>query len=67
MPEPAEQFNDELIEEIRAIRKELSDRFDNDPVRLCEYLRTIQGQGGRQVVDGPARQPQQNHEGRRAI
>lgn len=30
---------DPLIDEIRAIRKEISDRFDNDVGKLCDFLR----------------------------
>ncbi|MGH7213279.1 MAG: hypothetical protein ACREIT_00650 [Tepidisphaeraceae bacterium] len=29
---------DPLIDEIRAIRRELSERFDNDVRKLCDYL-----------------------------
>jgi len=40
----AEEVHDEipadlLIDEVRAIRKEISDRFGNDVSRLAEYLR----------------------------
>ena len=30
---------DEAIEEIREVRRRLWQRFDNDPVRFCAYLR----------------------------
>lgn len=30
---------DEAIEEIREVRRKLWERFDNDPVRFCAYLR----------------------------
>ncbi len=29
---------DPLIDEVRAIRKAISDQFDNDVERLCDYL-----------------------------
>ena len=32
---------DPLIDEIRAIRQQLSHRFDNDPRRLGEYARQV--------------------------
>lgn len=30
---------DEAIEEIREVRRRISERFGNDPVRLCAHLR----------------------------
>lgn len=32
---------DPLIDEIREIRRELSERFGNDPVRLGEYAQRV--------------------------
>jgi hypothetical protein len=32
---------DPLIDEVRQIRRELSERFDNDPVRLGEYVHRV--------------------------
>ncbi len=42
MTEPS--GSDPLINEIRTLRRELSERFDNDVKRLCDYLRTIENQ-----------------------
>ncbi len=36
-----EPEDDPLIDEIRAIRKALSGRFDNDPSRLGEYVNQV--------------------------
>jgi hypothetical protein len=33
--------NDPLIDEIREIRRTLSERFDNDPIRLGEHARRV--------------------------
>jgi len=33
--------NDPLIDEVRAIRKKLSDRFGNDVQKLAEYVRAV--------------------------
>ena len=44
---------DPLIEEIRTIRKELSDRFDNDPARLCEYLRQVEAEYSDRLAHPP--------------
>ena len=40
MSQPEETFldeGDEVIEEIRAVRHRISERFDHDPKRLVEY------------------------------
>lgn len=45
MSQPDETFHDEgddVIEEIRAIRHRMSERFDHDPERLVAYLREKQ-------------------------
>lgn len=45
MSRPDETFHDEgddVIEEIRAIRHRMSERFDHDPRRLVAYLRERQ-------------------------
>ena len=33
---------DPLIDEVRAIRRSISDRFGNDVDRLCEHLRKVE-------------------------
>ena len=47
MSQPDETFHDEgddVIEEIRAIRHRMSERFGHDPARLVAYLREKQEQ-----------------------
>ncbi len=51
-----EQSLDPLIDEIRGIRKAISDRFGNDVDRLCEHLRQIEAENKDRVVS-PAREP----------
>ena len=41
---PSTPASDPLIDEVRAVRKELSDRFGNDVGRLCEYLRQVEAE-----------------------
>ena len=36
--------SDPLIDEVRAVRTELSDQFGNDVSRLCEYLRKVEAE-----------------------
>jgi hypothetical protein len=40
-PEGHKECPDPLIDEVRRIRKSLSDRFDNDVGKLCDYLQHI--------------------------
>lgn len=47
------EANDPLIEEIRAIRKKISDRFDNDVDRLLDHLKEVE-----RAYSGPRARPQ---------
>ena len=38
----AKHAPDPLLDEVRAVRKELSEQFGNDVGRLCEYLREVE-------------------------
>lgn len=42
--------NSPIIDEIHNVRKEYSERFDNDIHKICEDARRKQGRGGRRVV-----------------
>ena len=42
--QPGDTHSDPLIDEVRAIRKAISDQFDNDVDRLCEHLRQLERQ-----------------------
>lgn len=41
---------DAIVDEIRAIRAEISAQFDNDVGKLCEYLRRKEAEYGERVV-----------------
>ena len=49
------QGEDPLIDEVRSIRKEISERFDNDVNRLCEHLRSIEKTLRERLVRPPRR------------
>lgn len=45
MPEsrqPEQPFSDPLIDEVRAIRQRISERFGNDVRRLAEHLKEVE-------------------------
>jgi hypothetical protein len=37
-----EKLNDPVIEEVRAVRRRISARFDHDPARLVAYYEELQ-------------------------
>jgi hypothetical protein len=37
-----EKLNDAVIEEVRAVRRRISARFDHDPARLVAYYEELQ-------------------------
>jgi hypothetical protein len=45
--------SDPLIDEIRAIRKEIAAQFGNDIDRLCDHLQVIENQSPQRVVQPP--------------
>ena len=47
--------SDPLIEEVRALRRGISERFGNDVDRLCAHLREVQRQHGGRVVSRSAK------------
>ena len=42
--------SDAIVDEVRAIRAELSARFGNDIDKLCDHLRSIEAQYADRVV-----------------
>ena len=48
---------DPLVDEVRSIRKEISEHFGNDVDRLCEHLESIEKTVGERLVRRPARKP----------
>ena len=45
--------NDEPIEEIRELRRQISARFDHDPARLIDYYMKMQQQYRAQLIEAP--------------
>jgi hypothetical protein len=45
---------DDVIEEVREIRRQISARFNDDPVKLGEYLMESQKRHGDRLVDPEA-------------
>lgn len=50
---------DPLIDEVRSIRKALSDAHGNDVDHLVAYLQRLQQQSGRPMVPAPSPQDRQ--------
>ncbi|HEU0300330.1 MAG TPA: hypothetical protein VFR37_12765 [Longimicrobium sp.] len=51
----AQMEADEVIEEVREIRRRISERFDHDPVRLVEFYMEVQKEYADRLVDPRAR------------
>lgn len=56
-PEHHHQHSDPVIDEVRAVRRAISDQFDNDPRKLCEHLRQIEEQHRDRLLQPPGRRP----------
>ena len=41
---------DPLVDEVRSIRREISERFGNDVDRLCEHLESLEMTVGERLV-----------------
>ena len=50
-------WKDSIVEEVRRIREEYAEKFDNDLHSICEGLRKNQLSSGRMVVSRPSRRP----------
>lgn len=48
---------DPIVQETRAAREELLERFDYDLDALCEYLQAREGHGGKKAVTLEPRRP----------
>jgi hypothetical protein len=44
---------DDAIEEVRAIRRQISARFNHDPVKLAEHYMERQKRHGDRLIDTP--------------
>jgi len=51
---------DAIVDEVRAIRAEISAQFGNDVGKLCEHLRQMEAQYGGRVVQRN-KLPAKNH------
>lgn len=49
---------DDVIEEVREIRRKISEQFDHDPVRLVEYYMEVQKQYADRLADPRIRRKQ---------
>ena len=58
-PEPPAPTGDPLIDEVRAIKYELSARFDHDVERLGAYLKAVQEEIARREPQRVVRRPRQ--------
>jgi hypothetical protein len=52
------QFEDPVVAEIRAVRRELSERFGDDVNALCDFLAEQEQQHPERLVNHPPRPPQ---------
>ena len=52
--QPSGRSADPLIDEVRAIRRSISEQFGNDVDRLCDHLQELERQHPERVVQ-PAR------------
>ena len=46
------EWSDPVIDEIRAIRRQISARFDHDPYKLVEYYRELQKRHADRLIGG---------------
>lgn len=49
---------DDAIEEVREIRRRISEQFDHDPIRLVEYYMEVQKQYADRLADPRIRRKQ---------
>lgn len=50
-------WKDEIVQEVRRIREDLSARFDNDPDAIMRDLVAKQHKSGRKIIPAPQRRP----------
>ncbi|NKC11149.1 MAG: hypothetical protein GKR94_02760 [Gammaproteobacteria bacterium] len=49
-PKEHKSYVDPLVDEVRDVRKALSETFDNDIKKLCDYLRRIEEQHQDRII-----------------
>lgn len=52
-PPPPPTAADPLIDDVRAVRRDLSERYGNDPERLAASLRQVGDEYRRRIAQGP--------------
>ena len=57
---------DPLIDEVRAIRRAISEQFGNDVDQLCDYLQELERQHPERLVEPTAQQEVQTARNQRA-
>jgi len=60
-----DKWEDEIVEEVRAIRDAYARRFDYDVRAICRDLKRSQDEGNREVVRLPVKpaEPKRRHAG----
>ena len=53
------EFEDPVVAEMRAVRRELSERFGDDINALCDFLARQEQQHAERLVNRPSRTPQE--------
>ena len=66
MAEASNTASDPLIDEVRAIRREISERFGHDVDRLCDHLQELERQHPERLVEPAATAKGQTPPTRRA-
>lgn len=49
-PKECKAYADPLIDEVRGVRRAISEAFDNDVEKLCDYLQQIEEQHQGRVI-----------------
>jgi hypothetical protein len=53
-PDPFRDASDPFLEEVRAMKRAVSERFGNDIDKLCDYLQELQKEYADRIVRAPA-------------
>ena len=50
---PEREWSDPVIEEIRAVRRQISAQFDHDPYKLVDYYMELQKRHADRLIGSP--------------
>ena len=53
--ESKDEYSENILEEVRRVKREIAAEYGNDVHRMAEALRKEQAESGRTYVDPPAR------------